>query len=62
MPVTLGRSEEIVAAWRGGTATIEDNPAGPLFMSEYAESEITMVRDDTRRPSSCTGNRTIPCC
>ncbi|MEU7827752.1 MULTISPECIES: DUF6229 family protein [unclassified Nonomuraea] len=63
MPVTLGRSEEIVAAWRSGTATIEDNPAGPLLTGEYAESEITMaLMDTTKRASACTAGRTGLCC
>ncbi|WP_208758842.1 MULTISPECIES: DUF6229 family protein [Microbispora] len=63
MPVTLDRSEEIVSAWRSG-ADVEgwDSPAGPLFIGEYAESEITLTALDTRRPSSCTGANTIPCC
>ncbi|WP_214416725.1 DUF6229 family protein [Sphaerisporangium fuscum] len=60
MPLVLERSEEIIAAWRDGTAS--DNPAGPLMSSEYAESEITMRAFDTRIPSSCSGSRTIACC
>ncbi|MBO4272323.1 DUF6229 family protein [Microbispora sp. NPDC004025] len=58
MPVTLERSEEIVAAWRSG-ADVEgwDSPAGPLFIGEYAESEITLTALDTRLASSCTCSR-----
>ncbi|GGK91757.1 hypothetical protein Sme01_54100 [Sphaerisporangium melleum] len=58
MPLTLDRSEEIVAAWRSG-ADVEgwDNPAGPLFIGDYAESEITLTALDTRMASSCTCSR-----
>jgi uncharacterized protein DUF6229 len=58
MPVTLERSEEIVSAWRSGT-DVEgwDNPAGPLFIGDYAESEITLTAMDTRLASSCTCSR-----
>ncbi|MET8143624.1 DUF6229 family protein [Sphaerisporangium sp. NPDC005288] len=58
MPLTLDRSEEIVAAWRSG-ADVEgwDNPAGPLFIGDYAESEITLTALDTRLASSCTCSR-----
>ncbi|MET8156095.1 DUF6229 family protein [Sphaerisporangium sp. NPDC005289] len=58
MPLTLERSEEIVAAWRSG-ADVEgwDNPAGPLFIGDYAESEITLTALDTRLASSCTCSR-----
>ncbi|MFC7382401.1 MULTISPECIES: DUF6229 family protein [Sphaerisporangium] len=58
MPLTLDRSEEIVSAWRSG-ADVEgwDNPAGPLFIGDYAESEITLTALDTRLASSCTCSR-----
>ncbi|GII87871.1 hypothetical protein Ssi03_58610 [Sphaerisporangium siamense] len=62
MPVTLERSEQIIAAWRSG-ADVDgwENPAGPL-LSEYAESEITTAFGETRRPTACTGANTNPCC
>ncbi|MEV4455794.1 DUF6229 family protein [Microbispora sp. NPDC049633] len=58
MPVILERSEEIVAAWRSGS-DVEGwgSPAGPLFIGEYAESEITLTALDTRLASSCTCSR-----
>ena len=58
MPITLAHPEEIASAWRSG-AEVEgwDNPAGPLFIGDYAESEITLTALDTRLASSCTCSR-----
>jgi hypothetical protein len=49
MPVLAQeRAAEVLANWRLGLDDKGlDNPAGPLFRSDYAESEITMTGDQT---------------
>jgi hypothetical protein len=48
-----------IAALRSAATT--DNPAGPLFTSEYAESDLTH-NDPYLNCSFNTGSRTINCC
>jgi hypothetical protein len=58
-------AEELVADWRRGLDDW-DNPAGPRFMQEYTESEITMTggwsNDEHTMGSSCTPGWCTHCC
>lgn len=56
----LTRPEDLVALWR---TSGDDNPAGPLFSTPFAEAEMTSAPSyETYRPTACTGANTIPCC
>jgi hypothetical protein len=57
----LSRPEDLVAQWR---TSADDNPAGPLFSSPFAEAELTgMEVIETRQScSSCSASRTAYCC
>ncbi len=53
---------ERIDGWR--TEATEDNPAGPLFSSRYAEADLSSqspAMSDTRL-SGCSGSGTIQCC
>jgi hypothetical protein len=59
--------EEIVAGWRRGLDEDGwDNPAGPRFIGDYAEFEITMTGNQTKDPytmgSVCTAGWCTFCC
>lgn len=59
--------EEIVAGWRLGLDPDGfDNPAGPLYFSGYAESEITRTGGTSADPltmgSWCTPGQCTHCC
>jgi hypothetical protein len=60
---TLTRSEELVAQWR---TSPEDNPAGPLFSTRFAEADLMRIElvtaFTTQGCSSCTASRTASCC
>jgi hypothetical protein len=58
----LTRPEDLVAQWR--TSGDEENPAGPLFSSPFAEAELTGVDAlyTTLGCSSCSASRTVYCC
>jgi hypothetical protein len=70
MSVMVPEVEEIIAAWRSGRETAADweSPAGPLFSSEYAESELTMSfpEDTEDLRGTCTASREgrlwVQCC
>ncbi|HST49643.1 DUF6229 family protein [Jatrophihabitans sp.] len=57
----LTRPEALVDQWR---TSADDNPAGPLFSTPFAEAElIGMDIIETRQGcSSCTASRTASCC
>jgi hypothetical protein len=57
----LSRPEDLVAQWR---TSGEDNPAGPLFSSPFAEAELTGADAlyTTMSCSSCSASRTVYCC
>lgn len=60
-------ADELVARWRLGLDEDGwDNPAGPLFIGGYAESEITMTGSMTKDPftmgSICTAGHCSFCC
>lgn len=55
---------DLVAQWRTEPQT-PDNPAGPLYVGEYAESElINRIPPDTLHGcgTACTFSRTRLCC
>ncbi|HTI21654.1 MAG TPA: DUF6229 family protein [Kutzneria sp.] len=55
---------DLVAQWRT-QAHASDNPAGPLYVSEHAESEVAnRIPPDTLHGcgTACTGSRTRQCC
>ncbi|MDQ2836049.1 MAG: DUF6229 family protein [Actinomycetota bacterium] len=56
----LTRPEALVDAWR--TIASGDNPAGPLFSSKYAESELTGDDSYALSCSACTASRPGSCC
>lgn len=56
---TSTRPEADIAALRSTAAT--DSPAGPLFLSDYAESDLTS-NDPFLNCSLSTGSTNIPCC
>lgn len=63
MPVDAReRVDAVVESWLREAGA--DNPAGPLYTGgDFVEADIVAtVVIDTRRPSSCTGANTIPCC
>jgi hypothetical protein len=57
------RGAELVARWRNSAEL--DNPAGPLFTEEFAESEIMVVNATmtctTRRCDDCSDSCRLPC-
>ena len=61
MSNALLRPEALVAHWRTNG---EDNPAGPLFSTPYAEADLahTGWQDTAQTCSSCTASRTLQCC
>ncbi len=56
----LTRPEALVDAWR--TIADGDNPAGPLFSSRYAESELTSDDGYALSCSGCSASRPGVCC
>lgn len=61
MTLTLTRPEDLVAAWRSSG---DDNPAGPLFSTPFAEADLTSpdLLWTTQGCSSCSASRTVSCC
>jgi hypothetical protein len=56
---SLTQTEIDLAALRSTAG--DDSPAGPLFLSEYAESELTS-NDPMINCSLSTGSHTVFCC
>jgi hypothetical protein len=56
---TSASIEADIAALR--SMTTDDSPAGPLFLSDYAESDLTS-NDPFLNCSLSTGSKNIPCC
>jgi hypothetical protein len=57
----LTQPEALIAQWRTNG---DDNPAGPLFSSSFAEAELTGADAlwTTEGCSSCSASRTVYCC
>ncbi|QSB13397.1 hypothetical protein JQS43_17460 [Natronosporangium hydrolyticum] len=57
---------ETVDAWRRGLDDSWENPAGPRFLGDYTESEITLTGGQTNDPATmgslCTGGICTACC
>jgi hypothetical protein len=62
MSTALLQPDTLVAYWR---TSGENNPAGPLFSTPYAEADLTLSELAIRSTdgcSSCTASRTAQCC
>ncbi|HEV2886135.1 MAG TPA: DUF6229 family protein [Jatrophihabitans sp.] len=57
----LTRPEALIAQWRSSG---DDNPAGPLFSTPFAEADLTSISSTYTfgTCSSCTASRTSQCC
>ncbi|MEO7263120.1 MAG: DUF6229 family protein [Jatrophihabitantaceae bacterium] len=58
---TLTRPQALIAQWRSSG---EDNPAGPLFSTPFAEADLTSISASHSfgTCSECTASRTASCC
>lgn len=56
----LNRPDALVAQWRA--IADGDNPAGPLFSTEYAEFDLATSQVASTNCSICTASRNINCC
>jgi len=59
------KNEELVARWRNGGE--QNNPAGPLFVAEFTEADITNNCGGCSTPytwcgTNCTGSGICFCC
>ncbi|HEX8080592.1 MAG TPA: DUF6229 family protein [Jatrophihabitans sp.] len=52
-------SDSLIAAWR---TSAEDNPAGPLFSTPFAEADLTSSDPLMSSCSWCSASRTAQCC
>ncbi len=61
MRTASSTAEALVNQWR---TSGDNNPAGPLFTTPYAEADLAQIGwEDTRQTcSSCTASRTAQCC
>jgi hypothetical protein len=60
MPTRTPPVEDVAARWR--TVAGDDNPAGPLFSSPYAEADLVQPAVLARTCSWCTASTTAHCC
>lgn len=60
MPTLIDHTEDLAARWR--TDAGDDNPAGPLFSTPYAEADLVQPIVLARTCSWCTASTTAHCC